>query len=380
MKGFCYRCGYEGELLDGLCNKCYSQLNPLFNITDEVRIEACHMCGSYKRKNWQDPREKELDDILQEMAYSAVKDNIKVNNKNIDIEIIPLEPQQLPGGKKSRVVVPTKIIAEGKLLDEKENRIEEKEIVVHILMVQCPRCSRYMSNYYEAILQVRAMNRYLTEEEREELDNFVRDEVDKRMKKDRMAFISKFIPQKEGLDYQIGSMGGARYLASTIKSKYGGKTYETAKLVGVEKDTGKDMYRITVVVRIPEYTVGDIIKYNKSAKTNNNNNNNIICRVVSMNENKIYLESLLRRDKISLVWSDAEKNTTLLKKVEECQTATVISVSPTTIMAMDNENYEIYEYDNIFNNRDNKNKNIREGDILKIYKDETINYIIEELR
>ena len=366
MKGFCYRCGHEGELIEGLCKVCYAQLHPLFSVPDEIRIEVCHMCGSYKRKTWQDPRGRDLYEILDEIAYYGVKDNLKKENKNINIEIIPQEPQQLPGGKKSRVVIPVKIIATGKLLGEDEERAEEREVVVHLIMVQCPRCSRYMSNYYEATLQVRAMNRYLTDDEREELDNFVRDEIDKRLKKDRMAFISKFIPQKEGLDYQIGSMGGARNIASAIKSKYGGKTYETAKLVGVEKDTGKNQYRITVVVRIPEYKIGDVVEYkNKPYK------------VVSMNENKLYLEALQdrKREKISLIWKDAEKNTKLLKKGEECPSATVISISPDTIIAMDNESYEVYEYDNIY--KDIKDKDIKEGNILKIFKDENINCIVD---
>jgi nonsense-mediated mRNA decay protein 3 len=363
MKGFCYRCGHEGELLDGLCKMCYAQLHPLFNIPDEIKVEVCHMCGSYKRRTWQDPKGRGLYEILDEIAYYATKDNLKTAHKNIDIEIIPQEPRQLPGGKKSRVEIPVKIIGTGKLSGEDEERTEEKDIVVYLIMVQCPRCSRYMSNYYEAILQVRAMNRFLTEEERKELDDFVRNETDKRLRKDRMAFISKFIPQKEGLDYQIGSMGGARNVASAIKSKYGGKINETAKLVGVEKDTGKNQYRITIVVRIPEYKVGDIVEYNNKPH-----------KVVSMNENKLYLEKLTdKREKISLQWSDAEKNTKLLKKGDECPTATVISVSPNTIIAMDNENYDVYEYDNIF-------KDIKEGNILKIFKNENINYIVETMK
>ncbi|MBW9220761.1 hypothetical protein KKP91_00905 [Methanothermococcus sp. SCGC AD-155-M21] len=361
MKGFCYRCGYEGELLEGLCKVCYAQVNPLFQIPDEVKIEVCHMCGSYKRgkKTWQDPNGRDLYDILDEIAYYATKDNIKRAHKNIEVEIIPQEPKQLPGGKKSRVEIPVKIIGTGKLPGEDIERTMERDITVYLTMVQCPRCSRYMSNYYEATVQVRAMNRFLTEDERKELDDFVRGEVEKRLKKDRMAFISKFIPQKEGLDYQIGSMGGARNIVSAIKSKYGGKVNETAKLVGVEKDTGKNQYRITIVIRMPEYKIGDIVEYNNKPY-----------RVVSISENKLYLEGLTgKREKISLQWNVVEKNTKLLSKEKECSTATVISLSPKTIIAMDNENYEIYEYDNVF-------QDIKEGDILRTFKYNNVDYVV----
>jgi len=358
MKGFCYRCGYEGELIEGLCKECYAQVYPLFHIPKEIKIEVCHMCGSYKRRTWQDPKGEDLYSILEEIAYYATKDNLKKAHKNIEIEIIPQEPRQLPGGKRTKVEIPVKVIGRGKLPGEDRERTMEKDVKVCLQMVQCPRCSRYMSNYYEATLQIRAMNRPLTEEEKEEIDKFVRKEVEKRLKKDRMAFISKFIPKKEGLDYQIGSMGGARNIAASIKSKYGGRIKETAKLVGVSKD-GKNLYRITIVVRIPEYKIGDIVEYRDK-----------VYKVVSIKEDKLYLEDITERgEKIPIQWSTAEKETRLLKREEECPTATVISVSPETVIAMDDRNYEIYEYDNVF-------KDIEEGDVLRIYKRNNVSYIV----
>ena len=358
MKGFCYRCGYEGELIEGLCKECYAQVYPLFHIPKEIKIEVCHMCGSYKRRTWQDPKGEDLYSILEEIAYYATKDNLKKAHKNIEIEIIPQEPGQLPGGKRTKVEIPVKVVGRGKLPGEDRERTMEQDVKVCLQMVQCPRCSRYMSNYYEATLQIRAMNRPLTEEEKEEIDKFVRKEVEKRLKKDRMAFISKFIPKKEGLDYQIGSMGGARNIAASIKSKYGGKIKETAKLVGVGKD-GRNLYRITIVVRIPEYKIGDIVEYRDK-----------VYKVVSIKEDKLYLEDITdSREKIPIQWSTAEKETRLLKRKEECPTATVISVSPETVVAMDDRNYEIYEYDNVF-------EDIKEGDVLRIYKRNNVSYIV----
>jgi nonsense-mediated mRNA decay protein 3 len=341
---------------------CYANENPLIEIPEEIYVEVCYMCGSYKRRTWQDPNERGLFEILDEIAYFGVKDNIKKRNKNIEVEIIPQEPRQLPGGKRSRVEIPTVVIATGKLAGEDDERSEERNVTVYLRMAQCPRCVRSISNYYEATLQVRAMNRFLTDEEKDELDNFVREEVAKRLKKDRMSFVSKFIIQKEGLDYQIGSMGGARNIASAIKSRYGGKITETAKLVGVEKDTGKNQYRITIAVRIPEYKIGDVVEYEGNP-----------CKVLSMNENKIYLLKLDRREKISLNWADAEKNTKLLKRKDECGSATIISITPDMIMAMDDETYEVYEYDKIkFEFED-----LKEGEKLRIFKKEGLNYIVD---
>ncbi|ENN95641.1 hypothetical protein J422_06728 [Methanocaldococcus villosus KIN24-T80] len=355
MRGICYRCGAEDELIEGLCPLCYAQEHPLFEIDNIIQIEVCHMCGSYKRKVWQTPKSEDPYEIVEEIVYYAIKDNIKKKGE-IELEIIP-KISQLPGGKRSKLIIPVEIIAYGKLPKEKEKREYRKEVEVHLNMVQCPRCSRYMSNYYEATLQVRAMNRYLTEKEKEELDKFVREEVYKRLKKDRMAFISKFIPQKEGLDYQLGSIGAARYLAHRIKEKYGGKITESSTLVGVDS-TGKELHRLTISVRIPEYRVGDVVKYRDK-----------YYKVSSITEHKVYLKSLDKDDKLGLSWHVAEKETKLEKKWEELSRGTVIATTP-NLMVMDDENYEIYEFD--------KKEGIKEGDKVRLLKKDIVYFVEKE--
>lgn len=361
IRGICYRCGAEDELIDGLCPICYAQEHPLIEVPDRVEVEVCHLCGSYKRKIWQTPKSEEAFEILNEIAYYATKDAIKKKSVTVDVEIYP-EITQLPGGKRSKLIIPVHIVAKGRLPGEKEDRVYEKDIEVHLKMVQCPRCSRFMSNYYEATLQVRAMNRYLTEEEREELDNFVREELVKRLKKDRMAFISKFIPQKEGLDYQLGSVGAARNIAQRIKERYGGKITETATLVGVDRDSGKELYRVTVSVRIPEYKVGDVVEYKNKHYV-----------VSAITENKVYMKSIdYKREKIGLPWHIAEKETKMAKKKDELDTATVIATTP-NIMVMDDKSYEVYEFDNI------GDVEIKEGDKVKIFKKEGVSYLVNKV-
>ncbi|ADG13278.1 NMD3 family protein [Methanocaldococcus infernus ME] len=354
MKGMCYRCGAIDELIDGLCPLCYKQLNPLIEIPDRVEIEVCHMCGSYKRKTWQTPKGESPEEIVEEIVRWAVRDNLEVKG-DVEIEVLPYI-SQLPGGKRSKLIVPVKIIAKGKLPGEKEEREEERDIEVHLKMVQCPRCSRFMSNYYEATLQVRAMNRYLTEEEKEEIDKFVREELYRRLKKDRMAFISKFIPQKEGLDYQLGSVGAARSVAQRIKQKYGGKITESATLVGVDSE-GNELYRVTVSVKIPEYRVGDVVEYKDKYHV-----------VSAITENKVYMKTLdEKREKVGVSWHIAEKETKLISKREDLSSATVISTIP-KLMVMDDRSYEIYEFDT--------NLDVKEGDKIKILKKDERIYLV----
>ncbi|WP_457612240.1 60S ribosomal export protein NMD3 [Methanocaldococcus sp.] len=356
MRGMCYRCGAVDELIDGLCPLCYRQENPLIEIPERVEIEVCHMCGSYKRKTWQTPKSEDPYEIVDEIVRWAIRDNIKSRGE-VEVEIYP-NISQLPGGKRSKLIIPVEIIARGKLPEEKEEREEKKKVEVHLKMVQCPRCSRFMSNYYEATLQVRAMNRYLTEEEREELDKFVREELYRRLKKDRMAFISKFIPQREGLDYQLGSVGAARAVAQRIKQKYGGKVTESATLVGVDSE-GKDLYRVTVSVKIPEYRVGDIVEYKDKYHL-----------VSAITESKVYLKTIdERREKIGIPWHVAEKESRLIKKREELDKATVISTVP-KLMAMDDKTYEVYEFDS--------NLEVKEGDKVKILKRDDRVYLVEK--
>ncbi|WP_394325584.1 NMD3-related protein [Methanosarcina barkeri] len=57
----------------------------------------------------------------------------------------------------------------------------------------------------------------------------------------------------------MGSMNASRQICRLITSELGGNFSESPTLVGM-KD-GKNLYRITFAVRLPEFRPGDVIKF-----------------------------------------------------------------------------------------------------------------------
>jgi nonsense-mediated mRNA decay protein 3 len=81
--------------------------------------------------------------------------------------------------------------------------------------------------------------------------------IDRARKADRLAFIAKTTRLREGLDLYVGTVKAAKRIVRTLVREMGGNFSDSAKLVG--RRDGKDVYRVTFVVRLPEFPSGAII-------------------------------------------------------------------------------------------------------------------------
>ena len=61
-----------------------------------------------------------------------------------------------------------------------------------------------------------------------------------------------------GVDMLLSSISFSKALAKELSDMYHAETKEAAKLIG-KTDDGADMYRMTYLVRMPEYHVNDIV-------------------------------------------------------------------------------------------------------------------------
>lgn len=257
MRKFCYKCGAleedKGPLIDGLCQTCFAEEHPLIRAPEKVDLEVCGRCGAYLLDGgWREPKEESTSTTLQ-AAREAVLSKITVAKRgptgvkyvgfseaeNLEVEF---EPELVPPDVVVEVRVRGKIVEDQ--LEEQEGRAE---VVVNVGVTTCDVCSRAMSGYYEAILQIRGENDISEEKLSEvyrDLENYV---VEKRGR-DRTAFVAKVERKHGGLDLYLGSKDLARNMAKLLKSNYGGEIAESAELVGRTRN-GRDKYRITVVVR-----------------------------------------------------------------------------------------------------------------------------------
>jgi nonsense-mediated mRNA decay protein 3 len=94
------------------------------------------------------------------------------------------------------------------------------------------------SQYYEAIIQLRNPN--------EELLNFINNQLKKR----KDIFISKEIKQKKGVDLYISSQRFARALGNKMKKSFHGSLKTSRELHTRNRQTSKNVYRVTVLFRL----------------------------------------------------------------------------------------------------------------------------------
>lgn len=129
---------------------------------------------------------------------------------------------------------------------------------VRVKNTVCRRCSRQLGNYYESILQVRSMAKDLPEDRRNEALAMIMNHVDQVSATNRSLFITKVEQVPGGIDVYLSSIALGKALCKELSDSFCAESKEAAKLVG-QTDDGQDMYRVTYLVRLPEYNVGDVV-------------------------------------------------------------------------------------------------------------------------
>ncbi|AIU69919.1 Nonsense-mediated mRNA decay NMD3 like protein [Thermococcus eurythermalis] len=354
---FCYRCGISesegGPLIDGLCQVCYRKENPVLLIEDEINTELCQNCGSYKKRGvWVDPKSYELEELIFEVAENALLETLEdsLSDKIREYEVVPPEEldeiEDLPVGRAAVsfepvdfhieyfpaiIVYEVRVKAKTHEL-QRELHDERKRVTVYVRQTVCPRCQKFLGGYFEAILQVRAEDRPLTEEERKAIGKLVEQKVDEIMRRDRMGFIQDTIEKEEGLDFYMGSTSSARKIAQAIKERFGGTISEAYELVGIDRQTSKEVYRTSVSVRIPKFRRGDIVADRKGN----------VYEVERVDGKGLTLRNLENWESEHFDWKTAKREAIDTVEHEDSE-AMVTSMSPREVQLMDMESYETYE-------------------------------------
>ncbi|MBT3407633.1 hypothetical protein HN415_03020, partial [Candidatus Woesearchaeota archaeon] len=138
-----------------------------------------------------------------------------------------------------------------------ENKIDDKKTVkkhtskIKIVFDYCTVCSRLKSGYYEGILQIRNTKNNL-------FDNVI-DTIYNAVDSTNGVFITKIDEIKDGVDIYLGSNKFLRAIGKTLHEKYGGDIKISKKLFSVDHKTSKEIYRGTVLIRLPNFSVRDVI-------------------------------------------------------------------------------------------------------------------------
>ena len=114
----------------------------------------------------------------------------------------------------------------------------------------CERCARARAGYFESVLQLRNKKNTHFEEALKLAEDII---------KGSDARVTKTVPQKDGTDLYLDEKKTAKTIGKRLYSNYGGEHKLTRSLFSRKRDTQKNIYRDTVLVRLSDIEPGDVI-------------------------------------------------------------------------------------------------------------------------
>jgi nonsense-mediated mRNA decay protein 3 len=247
VNGFCVECGKETDrTVNGLCLECFLKDRQLLSLPDHVDLQVCTGCGQFYRHG--EFRHMEPEEAAVQAAVEVLECIPEARVTSVSPALSWLDDSNVS-------VILTCKVAIGDFETE-----AAAGTIVRIKNTVCKICSRRTGNYYEAILQVRSAGKTLDPELQDEVLARVEKLVDAAMATDPNAFITKMEIVPGGVDVYLSLIALGRACERDLADTYAAETDESSKLVGQTRD-GLDMYRVTCLVRLPEFHVGDVVRY-----------------------------------------------------------------------------------------------------------------------
>jgi nonsense-mediated mRNA decay protein 3 len=345
---FCPRCGSEDqELYEGICTSCFVKEAKIITIPQDLEVTICAHCSSLlKGIKWEDSELSE-----EELVTLAVMENYEtpsyVQDLKVSVEILTIRGS----------IYECIIHAKGNVMGTRI--IEEHTTNVKIKKGACPDCSKYASGYFESVIQIRADKRFPSTQELQTVDQIIRAKIGSLSVKNRMAYVSDVSVIKEGVDYYIGSYKAARKLTTAVKDVMGGVVQESPRLVGRDKSRGKDLYRIWISIRLPDFQKDDFIEYENRKG-----------QVKGFDGKKILLNDLESQDVWSVLWREYNK-IKVVARSSDIKTTSVTSKTPRTIQILHPDTYQPVDI-----NLNAETSDLEIGDEVKVVEIEDILYIL----
>ncbi len=234
-------CGEEGIVYQGLCQKCLPKKRRLLEIPAVLDLAQCPNCGAYKLPGgW---RKASLEEALESIASKSAKLPRDVRQHHLTVTSSPEDDRKL------NVHVSAGLDLEGMAVTE------ERELKARVKVEVCPQCSKLKGDYYEAIIQVRAQDRQLREEEMERARRFIAE----RVSSGEGLFVTREEKVHGGLDVYLSSSRAGKTIAQALGTSLGGRVSSSPRLHTRKK--GKDVYRMTYLVRLPGVGEGEVVEH-----------------------------------------------------------------------------------------------------------------------
>jgi NMD protein affecting ribosome stability and mRNA decay len=197
-----------------------------------VHMTVCPKCRKVKKKNlWI----KEPD--LGQAITKEVIHNLWFNREpeEIDIDIPDLD------------YIPSKLEIKAELTEGET--VEPHMLEVEIKKDLCTTCNLANGRYYEGILQLRGKD--ITQ-----ALALVKSSLQEGV------FINKIVEHKQGVDLYLTSKNFLHKISKILNDNFGGEVLFSKRIFSRDKMTSKDIWRVSVLFRLWDFGLGDIILVN----------------------------------------------------------------------------------------------------------------------
>jgi len=241
---FCPKCGSK-EVVDVFCADCLREEKPLVSGFKEFLVEVCISCGSvHHRYKWHAtgrPHERLAELFKEHLVFPSYA----------DIKEVRVEPLEFDMKSGLLVAGEAKVTVTGRASKKAKYYEEEYAFPFKVQNTVCKRCSRLGTQYFEGTLQVRNE----TTESAKVLKEYLRHTA---------ATIAKEEREGTGTDYYLTMKTEVERAARALRERFGGSIRSSARLFSKDKQTSKDIYRVTWFVELPPFRAGDVVRVEKS--------------------------------------------------------------------------------------------------------------------
>jgi nonsense-mediated mRNA decay protein 3 len=279
-----------------LCDDCLPQAPADREIPDEIILRRCFRCGAYSLQKddqnlpwiYQPDGENEIDfltRILYEQIFFKAEKKGKASKKTYQL-FLPSNAQIIPNRPLSLIV---------RVQSDYRGNQPEREIQLQIKERHCDNCSKKMGGRFDAIIQLRVFS----EKDFDQLEEIMKsvanfDESQQMMNSSR--FISKIEIVTNGYDLKVSDNIMLKALVANLRANHPFLQKISKSLIGVDSQTGGELYRTHILLKLAPVNRGDFIKLDDK-----------VYRVKNITKNRVIVEEPVSHKTTQFPFSVFEK-------------------------------------------------------------------------
>ena len=313
---FCVECGREGETYDGLCSQCYIAKGNFVSLPTILDVNLCGDCFAVRiGSKWIDSLS--LEAAVRQAIGNALQKDRQVAETSLKLDLMENDPRNYIA----------EVVVDFRVRDLIAS--ERFSIVIRLKRETCNRCGRRAGHYYESIIQIRGPRPKSDRDIIERAREIAVSRLTEMGVKNRNIFISKIEEQHGGYDIYLSSSSAGKSVAKELVKEFSAIIKSSAAVAGM-KD-GVSLKRMTYLVRLPEYSVGDVLVIG-----------DVPHLLRSVSERQLVLFDLVHWHETSVSPSRLPKFE-LLRAEEHVKNALVVSESDKELQLIDPETMETIE-------------------------------------